>query len=96
MAIMDDKRPADLPDRRPLWVQFKEWRERDWFILGYPPARPSPYWFSLATDAVWMVLSVMEKGLVLQERIAYALENPTKPKDPVPIPGPHVEGEEGV
>jgi hypothetical protein len=87
MSIADDKRPADeLDGTRSLSVQFKNWRERDWFVLGYPPQRPSPYWFSLATDAVWMSLLLMEQGIGLMQRMTVALENQAKPKA-TPLPG---------
>jgi hypothetical protein len=88
MSIADDKRPADVPDGlRPLWLQFKDWRERDWFVLGYPPQRPSAYWFSLATDAVWMTLLLMEQGLGLMQRMAVALEKSAPGPKPAPLPG---------
>jgi hypothetical protein len=61
-------------------VQFRAWRERDW-KEGKPPERPSPYWFTLATDAIWMALSHAEKGLLLLEHIAKTL-------DAIAIPGP--------
>ena len=86
MSIADDRRPADeLDGTRSLSVQFKDWRERDWFVLGYPPQRPSPYWFSLATDAVWMSLLLAEQAVGLMARIAYSLENPAKPKPTLPL-----------
>jgi hypothetical protein len=75
-----------------LAVQFKEWRERDWFVLGYPPQRPSAWWFALATDAVWMMLLLFEQALVLMKDhnqllgwILYAMQNPAQPK-PAPLP----------
>jgi hypothetical protein len=77
MSLVDDRRPADeLDGQRALHAQFKAWRERDWFVLGYPPQRPSPYWFALATDAVWMTLLLMEQGLGLMQRMTAALEHP--------------------
>lgn len=70
---MFDREPTTLAQlQEPLYLKFQEWRIRDWYD-GYPPDRPSPYWFALATDAVWMALSLLE-------RIAYAVENPSKPK----------------
>jgi len=100
MGFVDERRLPDEPEQekppdappapeRPLCWQFKDWRERDWY-QGYPPQRPSAYWFSLATDAIWMLLSIAERGLTLTERIATALEDiaspgPGGPKIELPI-----------
>lgn len=70
---------------QPLHLQFRSWRERDW-KEGKPPDRPSPYWFALATDAIWMTLSLFEQAIVLMDRMAYALEHPAKPKEVTPLP----------
>lgn len=65
---------------QPLHLQFRSQRERDWKD-GRPPERPSPYWFSLATDAVWMGLQLAERALLVLERISITLDN-------IAIPGP--------
>lgn len=71
---------------QPLHTQFRSRRERDW-KEGKPPERPDPYWFTLATDAVWMGLQLAERGIVLLERIANAVEDIAVPgPKPAPLP----------
>ena len=85
--IIDERRPPDVPDRRPFWIQFKEWRERDWYILGYPPERPSPYWFALATDFCWMTLNYMERMTKALEQLQAAQLPASAPaEEPPPEP----------